>query len=47
MIYTVQHGACPQCKYKFRSRDDEPCQNCCHEYPDQFEPESDTDDRET
>lgn len=34
MIYTIKHGACPFCIYKYRSDDDEPCVNCCHHYDD-------------
>ena len=41
MIYITQHGACPQCRYKYRSNDDEdsPCFSCCHSKPDNFEEE--------
>lgn len=37
MIYTTQKGCCPQCKYKYRSDDEEPCSECCHRYKDNFE----------
>jgi len=44
MIYIIKHGACPQCKYRFKSSDDEPCENCCHQYDDHFEKDEEDSD---
>ena len=32
MIYTTRYGACPTCRFKYMSIDDEesPCFYCCH-----------------
>lgn len=46
MIYTIRHGACSRCKFKYRAVNEDPCLNCCHEYDDQFVNEDDDTDCE-
>lgn len=40
MIYTVRYGACVTCKYKYTSREEAPCSECCHDKEDKYESET-------
>ena len=44
MIYTTLKGCCPNCLYRFRSDDEEPCSECCHRSKDNFQLETSDDD---
>lgn len=41
MIYTTRYGACPTCRFKYMSIDDEesPCYGCCHCKTDNYREE--------